>query len=273
MPMKTKDPIFGSWFADETPARNPMKLAQSAMRPPLPKRFYQTASALAESSRFYLLLDGRKSHTPGRNPIALTSEAAANLIVAEWRSQKEVIDPAEMHATRMVNAGIDRVAAKRPEVVQEIARYGKSDLLCYRADTPDRLVELQRLAWDPPLAWARRELGLKLDLAEGVMFQQQPEETLAEIERRIFEITDPVALAAMHTITSLSGSVILGLALCHGWMSAEAAFNASELEADFTAEVWGIDLEAAAHRVRRKAEFMTAAALLQALQYPVELSG
>jgi chaperone required for assembly of F1-ATPase len=273
MPSKTKDPVFGDWFADGAPARNPMKLAQSAMRPALPRRFYQTASVQAESGMFYLLLDGKKAHTPARSPIALPSLAAATLIAAEWLAQKDVIDPAEMHATRMVNAGIDRVSGKQPEVVAEIAKYGKSDLLCYRADAPDRLVERQRLAWDPVLAWARRELGLTLDLAEGIMFLRQPEETLVKIERQILDLKEPIALAAMHTLTTLSGSVILSLAVCKGWMSAETAFDASELESDFTAEAWGVDLEAAGHRARRKAEFMAAAALLQAFKFPVVLSG
>ena len=55
-------------------------------------------------------------------------------------------------------------------VVEMLAAYGGTDLLCYRAGDPARLVAREGEAWDPILAWARETLGARFFLTEGVMF-------------------------------------------------------------------------------------------------------
>ena len=260
---KSADEVFGLWFKDQgDPGRNPMKLAQSAMRPPLPARFYASAEIEEKEGVFFLTLDGRRARTPAKSPISVPARAAAMLLAAEWNDQKDVINPADMHVTRIVNAAIDHVGVARQAVAEEIVKYGGSDLLCYRAADPDRLVALQRMVWDPIVNWARHTLAINLNLAEGVIFVPQSRAAMDRISEHVAGFEDPIALSALHVLTTLSGSVILSLAVAKRHLQPTEAYDASELEADFTSEVWGSDEEALYRRRRRETEFKAAAALL-----------
>ena len=264
---KSNDNVFGSWFKDAgDPERNPVKLAQIAMRTPLPERFYKSADIVDDGGAFHLVLDGRKARTPAKAPIALANREAAMLVAREWNAQIGVINPAEMHATRIVNAAIDHVSGAMAAVADEIVKYAGSDLICYRASEPERLVERQALIWDPLVAWARQDLGVALNLAEGVVFVAQSADALDAIRGHVARFDDPASLSALHVLTTLGGSVILSLAVASQRLSPTDAYDASELEADFTSEVWGIDEEAAFRRSRRRQEFEAAARLLLALQ-------
>ena len=263
---KSADAVFGNWFKDQgDEARNPVKLAQFAMRTPLPEKFYKHADFASEGDRYHLLLDGRKARTPSKNYLAVKTGEAASLLAAEWNAQERVINPAEMHVTRIINAAIDHVTDKMADVSAEIVKYAGSDLICYRAGEPDKLVERQRAVWDPVVDWMRDQFGIRLNLAEGVIFVAQSPQTIGSIHSVITSYDDPVALSALHVLTTLSGSVALALAVAKGHMSATDAYDASELEADFTAEVWGVDEEALYRRQRRKSEFDSAARLLRSI--------
>ena len=262
---KSEDTVFGAWFEDRgDPARNPVNLARSAMRAPLAKRFYETVDVIEEHGSFLVRLDGRRAKTPGKNPLAMPSAASAALIAAEWQAQRHVIDPAEMHATRIANSAIDHVSNAIQPVADEIVAYAGSDLICYRAAEPLSLVERQRLVWDPLVDWARTDLGIELVLADGVMHVTQAPQTIERLGALVRDIADPFALSALHVVTTLSGSLILALAVLRREIDAAEAYDASDIEADFTTEVWGADEEAAHRRARRKQEFIAASKLLLA---------
>ena len=176
-----------------------------------------------------------------------------------------MIDPATMHATRIVNTAIDHVGSAMPAVGAEIAKFASSDLICYRAGEPEALVERQCRVWDPLVAWAKADLDVRLILSEGVMFVEQFPETVERLGVLVLRIDDPIALSALHVLTTLSGSLILSLAVERGRLDAASAYDASDLEADFTAEIWGEDEEAMHRRAARKREFEAAAALLRSV--------
>ncbi len=54
-------------------------------------------------------------------------------VAAEWERQSEIIDPADMPLTRLLNSAIDGVAHTMAETRADILGYAGSDLLCYRA--------------------------------------------------------------------------------------------------------------------------------------------
>src|SRR5579885_414516 len=184
---------------------NPMRAAQSNMRPPLPKRFYKSAGVAASGSGFALTLDGRIARTPAKNPLVLSTRPLAELVAAEWDAQGERIDPATMPATRIANSAIDGVAPKMAEVRGDIVSFASADLLCYRAGEPEGLVEAQARAWDPMLDWAREELAARFILSEGIRHVAQPAQTLAAIGAAVGAVSDPFALAALHVMTTLTG--------------------------------------------------------------------
>ena len=120
-----------------------------------------------------------------------------------------------MPLTRIVNAAIDASPTRWRRCVPSIVAYAGSDLICYRAEGPQALVEAQDRRWAPAGAWAREALGARLMLAEGVMHVAQDPEALDAVEPAV-EPYDALALAALHTVTTLTGSAVIALALARG---------------------------------------------------------
>jgi chaperone required for assembly of F1-ATPase len=231
----------------------------------LPKRFYKTATVDELDGMFHLLLDGKRAKTPAKNMLALDNQQAAQHLADEWSAQKEFIDPSNMHITRMVNAGIDHVGKVVSEVQSEIAKYATTELLCYRAAQPAKLVDRQNEQWNPLLDWANEAFDVRFILSEGVMFVAQPPETLQKMAEQVGEFTNPIALSALYTLVTIGGSLIAALAVAHRYIEPQNAYKLCEIEADFTNEIYGIDEEAQFRYERREAEFVAAAKLLLAV--------
>jgi chaperone required for assembly of F1-ATPase len=248
------DSFSRDWFpSPEEP--NPMRAAQAAMKPVLPKRFYRSASVEERDGAYHLTLDGRTARTPGRQPLAVPTRALAEAMAEEWDRQGEEIDPGTMPITRIVNSAIDGVAPRREEVVDDTAKYAGSDLVFYRAGEPARLVDLQNGAWDPVLEWAREVHGARFSLSEGVMHVAQPEEARAAIRSVIDQVRSPMALAALHVMTTLTGSVLIALAHAAGRLDADEAWDAAHVDERYQESVWGEDHEAMVRRRNRRADF------------------
>jgi chaperone required for assembly of F1-ATPase len=251
--------IFEDIFAGE-PA-SPMESAQRSMRPTLRKRFYESAAAGEVAGGAYpVLLDGKPVRTPAHKPLAAPTRALAQAIAGEWQAQAEVIDPAAMPLTRLANTIIDGVAAAREEVAAEVEKFIGTDLLFYRADKPERLVALERQHWDPVVDWAREQLGALFVLTAGIIHVPQPDYAIANAARAI--PSDPWRLGAMHTITTLTGSALLALAVAEKAIDAETAWTAANVGEDWNMEQWGRDDMALARRAARHAEMQAAATVL-----------
>ena len=240
----------------------PMSAAQAAMRPAGLKRFYAQASVGEADGGFALLLDGRGARTPAKQPILLPNRALAEAMAREWAEQGETIDPAAMPLTRLVNSALDGVAGMRGETRAEIARYTQSDLLCYRADAPEALVAAETAAFDPILKWAGEALGAHFVVAEGVVHRPQPQAALDAVRAALEGFDEPIALAALHVMTSLTGSVLLALAVARQHVSAEEAWRIAHVDEDFQISQWGEDAEASARREARRRDSEAAARAL-----------
>src|SRR5690606_13634213 len=141
---------------------------QQQLKPQLPKRFYKDAAVVEADGGFTVQLDGKPIRTPGKALLTAPSRAAAQLIADEFSAQGEHIDPMSMPVLRLVNTAIDGVAADSQAVLEDVMRFSSSDLLCYRVEGPQSLVQRQIEAWDPVLDWAHATLGARFFLAEGV---------------------------------------------------------------------------------------------------------
>ena len=113
-----------------------------------------------------------------------------------------------MPLTRLANTIIDGVAAATDAVAAEVAKYLGNDLLFYRATGPERLVARQHELWDPVLEWARDALGARFLTGTGVMPLMQPEQALVAARAAIPR--EPWPLGAVHAVTTLTGSALLG---------------------------------------------------------------
>ena len=168
-----------------------------------------------------------------------------------------------MPLTRLANAIIDGVADSPGPVAAEIEKYLASDLLFYRASSPQQLRERQAAHWDPVLAWARDALGADFKVGEGVVHVAQPEAALKAACPAI--PNDPWRLGAVHVVTTLTGSALIALALLRGALSADAAWQAAHVDEDWNMEQWGKDEMALQRRAFRFAEFAAAAMVLNLL--------
>lgn len=243
----------------ETP--DPVRAARGHAKPALPRRFYTEAGFAEGPDGFRLTLDGRPANTPARNPLRLPTRALAERVAAEWAAQDTQIDPSRMPLTRLVNTAIDGVAPRLEAVAADLSAYAGTDLVAYRAGDPDRLVAAQAASWDPILDWARETFGARVILSEGVMHVTQPPDTVRALSAAVAEVTDPFRLAGLHTLTTLTGSLLIALAVLRGRLTPAEAWAAAHVDETYQAEVWGRDAEADARLLARYVEFEAAAEL------------
>jgi chaperone required for assembly of F1-ATPase len=221
------------------------------------KRFYKQAAVSPEEGGVAILLDGRPVRTPGRALLRVPTEELAEAIAAEWNCQGEEIDPRAMPLTGLANAAIDRVAPDPAVFGATLAEYGGSDLLCYRAEGPQSLVERQNREWDPLLAWARTRFAIEIETTTGVMHRRQPAPTEEQLGRAV-AARSAFQLAGLAPLVTIAGSLIIALALAEGAIGLETAWNAAMLDEAWQAEQWGADPLAAASLENRRREFEAA---------------
>ncbi|ABC23453.1 ATP12 family chaperone protein [Rhodospirillum rubrum] len=242
-----------------SPPKAPMAVPAREIDKPLSaqlrRRFYTTATVGAAEGGFTLLLDGKAVHTPGKRPLVVPTKGLAEAMAGEWAGQGETIEPDSMPLTQLANTAIDRMAAARPALEEDLLRYGGSDLLCYRAERPRELVERQHRAWQPALDWLAAHAGADLVVTSGLMPIDQPE-TALEALGRLVRAYDDWTLTAVQAATAACGSLVLALALIEGRISAEEAFTLAFLDDSYQMEQWGEDAEAVARRDHLRDEIL-----------------
>ena len=227
------------------------------------KRFYKQAAIEAGQ----VLLDGRPVKTPARRPLVLPTQPLADAVAAEWNGQGEDVLPRTMPFTGLANAAIDHVAPDTEAFAAGLAQYGESDLLCYRADAPESLVARQSALWDPILAWARRRFDVDFEVVTGIIHRAQPACTLAQLSHAV-AVRSPFELAALSPLVTISGSLLIALALAEDAIGLDQAWAAATADEAWQAEQWGEDAEATARLEARRAEFEAGYRFLQLL-HPV----
>ena len=222
------------------------------------KRFYkETAVMPAEGGGFCVALDGRSLRTPMRAALIVPTEGLAQAIADEWAAQEDTVRPQTMPMTAIACTAIDLIRARRAEAEAEIGAYAGTELLCYRVDDPPELAERQEKIWQPLLDWAAGTHGSNLCTTSGILPVEQPGPAMSALLRAISRHSD-MELSALAAAVKASGSLIIGLALAAGRLSAEEAFAAAELEGSYQIEKWGEDEEAARRREALLAELKSA---------------
>ncbi|MEX1035618.1 MAG: ATP12 family protein [Sneathiella sp.] len=226
------------------------------------KRFYKTVTAEEEGGAYSVRLDGRVIRTPAKAHLRLPTQALAEAIAGEWDAQSEEINPANMPLMQAAATAIDRVIPQREKVIAEISAYGGTDLVCYRASHPALLVEKQAVAWDPMLEWIKARHQVSLKVTEGIIHIPQSEEALLRM-RALVSAQKDMTLAPLYNMTSLCGSLVIALAVLDGRITAEEAFEISEIDETHVMEFWGSDAEAVARRKNNKESLAASARFLQ----------
>ncbi|WP_282606955.1 ATP12 family chaperone protein [Pelagibius sp. Alg239-R121] len=233
------------------------------------KRFYKKAEAVPsdekESGGFTVALDGRILRTPNKAALQLPTLSLAEAVAAEWNAQGETIHAQAMPMMTLACTAIDWVHEERAHAVDATSAFAEHDLVCYWAEDPPELVERQQVRWQPLLDWLTLSFDAPLVVISGILARPQPEASVAAL-RHTVERLDDMTLTALHTVVSAGGSLVIGLALLRGRLTADEAFAAALLDELFQVEFWGEDSEAAARHAGLRAEFHAAASFLTLLR-------
>ena len=251
---------------DEASGKSPLdpeEAVRRTTRRPRRKRFYGHAGVAETPDGFVTTLDDKPIRTPSGRQLVAPIREIADAIAAEWEAQQETIDPLTMPMTRFANSVVDAVVDRVEAVADDIAKYLGSDLLFYRAGHPEALVALEAARWDPVVFWAADTLGAHFILAEGIVHVRQPDPAIAAARAAL--PADPWSIAALHVVTTLTGSALLALALLRGALDQDQVWAAAHVDEDWNIEKWGVDDEVAARRAARLVDFRAAASILSSL--------
>jgi len=230
------------------------------------KRFWDIASAERMDASFAILLDGKPMHLPGGAVLRIGTEPLADAIAAEWQAAGGVKDGemsfADTPLTRLAGTAQQRIAPDPAPTVDAIARYGESDLLCYRAETPEALVSRQMREWQPWLDWVAVTYDAPMRVSSGIAYVKQHRGSVAALRNAVAAL-DVAALAALGVAVPALGSLVLGLALAKGQLDAPTAHSLGVLDELFQAEAWGEDAEAATRRAAIAADIALAERFLR----------
>ena len=204
------------------------------------KRFYKSVTVGGDLS---VQLDGQPILTPATAKLAPPTRALAQAVAEEWAGQGDTVEPASMPLTKLANTAIDRASALRTDIVAELLGFAQSDLLCYYAIEPDELIVRQRHHWTPLLDWAHATHGARLKTVHGVTHIQQDAQAIAALQR-VLQVQDDWTLTGLQTLTTITGSLVLALAVAAERLSPADAFVLSRIDETFQAEKWGADAAA-----------------------------
>lgn len=233
------------------------------------KRFWDHAVAVTlPEGGHAVLLDGRPLRLPGGAPLATRSAALAEAIAGEWQAAGACrggeMTMEQVPLTRLLGTAQERVAGDPAAMVEGLAQYAETDLLCYRGDDP-RLAALQEREWQPLLDWAATAHGAPLTVTAGLMPVAQPAASLAAL-RAAVAAHGAEELAALGVAVPALGSLVLGLALSAGRIAAAEAHRLAVLDETFQEERWGADEVVLARRAQVAADIALAERFLALLR-------
>ncbi len=226
------------------------------------KRVWDNAVVAEEpGGSFSVRLDGKMLRMPGGGPLRIVGATLAAAVAAEWNavgggSKGGTLRLEEVPITRLAATLQDRIVPDPAPIVDGLANYGETDLLCYRADH-EALAELQAREWQPVLDWLALHHDAPLHVTRGVMPVTQPTASIAAL-RRAVAAHGPGELAALGVAVPVLGSLALGLALTAGRVDAAEAHRLSVLDEMFQERQWGTDAEAEQRRTRIAGEIALA---------------
>ena len=229
------------------------------------KRFWDQATVESVDGGYGILLDGKPMHLPGGATLRVAHPPLALAVATEWQlaggGKGGTMSFADTPLTRLAGTAQVRVGTDPWPIADAIARYGESDLLCYRAEAPEALVRRQEAAWQPWLDWAEQRYGARLRVTSGIVAIRQHRDSVAVLRAAVGAL-DPWALAALGVAVPALGSLVLGLALAEQRVDPATAHALGALEELFQAEQWGEDAQAAARRQAVAEEIVLAARLI-----------
>ena len=205
------------------------------------------------SKKFHLLLDNKKLTTPMKKELVLPSEILVNEVLREWDQNSDNINIDDLVFYGVLSTAIDKVNLEKDAYVNDIIDFIDTDLICYRAESPNDLIALQNKSWNPILLLIEKYIDVKIKVFKGVMPSNQDQKVHTEIKKLISNLSD-VQISVLHRITNLIGSIFLSLCILKKDLLKEDAFECSFLDELWQAKNWGHEEDASIKRNKIRLE-------------------
>lgn len=210
------------------------------------KRFYSTVTVDEAADRHYrILLDKRPVQTPERAELTVASRPLAEAVAAEWDAQEARILPRSMPLTQLAITKIDHVAKQRGVMHDSLMGYARTDLTCYLADSPEALHQRQRQHWDHARGLIEQRCGARLRTTTAIRAVAQPTQSLDTLSAAIAALPD-ARFNALQATTRATSSIVLGLCLEGGLLTAAQVYEAALVDEHFQLGFWGEEADASA---------------------------
>jgi chaperone required for assembly of F1-ATPase len=234
------------------------------------KRFYKTATYNEQSGQYFITLDERPITTPGRHILNTSTESLAKEVCAEWVAQGDDIIPDSMPITQYCYTALDYVSKHRTEITATILNFLNTDLLCYRADKPQELIDKQNAAWDPYLNWFNEYFDQNLETTTGLQALSQDDDAHDKVKAHVDGL-DTEQLTIAQFLTASCGSLIMALCFVNNDTTCAAMFNAAFVEELHQGEIheeerFGVDPIQEKQRARLTRDLKAAETFLSCLK-------
>ena len=221
------------------------------------RRTWEKVFVRGSGSSFCIFLDKQQIKTPLGNLLCVPTKKLAYALASEWKAQKNEIVFNDMRLNKLVNSSLDQVKGSRQSVIDSLLEYGDTDLLCYRAEEPPDLRLLQVKQWGPVLDWLQTNLDINLEVFFGVRYVPQRKNQLQRFEVVLASYSH-YELAALRELVTISGSLVLALALKSRALGFKDAWNKAVLEETWQMKKWGKDQESLDRLQKRRHDFKVA---------------
>ena len=212
------------------------------------RKFWKTVKIKKNSSNSYeILLDENVLKTHMKKKLIIQNSKIAEEIYKEWNQDKNIVDTDAMIFYGIISASIDKISNNRILYVNEILNFIDTDLICYRAEEPNDLVQWQSKNWDPILLKVEKYINNKIDVFKGIMPLKQNKGIKFKITKFLTKFSD-LEIIALHKITNITGSIFLSLCILNNDIIKEKVFELSYLDELWQAQNWGYEEEASNNR-------------------------
>jgi chaperone required for assembly of F1-ATPase len=212
------------------------------------KKFWKTVEVSELTTNSYqILLDKKILKTPMQNDLIFTDYRISYETSLEWDINSDELDTDEMIFFGIFSTAIDRIVNDRVLYINEIMKFVDTDLICYKADKPDELVELQNKHWDPILLIIKNYISEEIEVFTGIMPGTQNRQVHNKIKKLIHNFSN-IELSILHRLTNIIGSIFISLCVLKGDILKKHVCQLCFLDELWQAENWGVEEEAAKKR-------------------------
>ena len=212
------------------------------------KKFWKKVSIKKISSNsFQIMLDERILQTPLKRELVLPNLNLTQEIVKEWDQHSKNINTESMIFYSLISTSLDKIIDNKNLYINDILDYVDTDLLCYRAENPKELVELQKNKWDPIILLIEKYIQTRVRVFQGVLPKKQHSTVHVRLNNLINQF-DIFEISALHRLTNITGSIFLSLCVLKKDILSNEVFELSFLDELWQAENWGFDDETSKKR-------------------------